>query len=295
MELRSRTSNFDLPSSGPKAKTQKMKKTICFTKTNSVAGGAWCGFGGGEGRRKPDLKVPTSKFKDGTSNPNFNVQCSPPPSSHNTTPHCLFLQFFPFFSLRQTSKPDFKVPTSKFEDVALKSRTSNISRKSLVGPILVWPTPTLAKPSFRQTHDHLAKPSLAKPSLANTKFQIKRSDGGRVRVRGGPRDPELGGLRTRRGSPEHRRAGPRRVGTRRVAPARWGPVRWATEGPKGWRPRVMGARRVGARNFALFFPLPPQFFFLSSLSWGSSRGILGLSCEAPAVPKLQPESPNVDI
>ena len=58
------------------------------------------------------------------------------------------------------------------------------------------------------------------------------------------------------------------------------------QGPEGW----------GAQNFALFFPLPPQF---SSLSWGSFRGILvgflkrrglemctfgvlGLSCASPA-------------
>ena len=77
---------------------------------------------------KPDFKIPTSKFKDGTSNPNFNVQCSfplspSPPSPPTLLPHCLFLQFFPslFFSFflnfcpRQTSKPDFKVPTSKME------------------------------------------------------------------------------------------------------------------------------------------------------------------------------------
>ena len=37
----------------------------------------------------------------------------------------------------------------------------------------------------------------------------------------------------------------------------------------------VGARRVGAQNFALFFlPLPATIFFLSSLSWGSLRGIL---------------------
>ena len=38
-------------------------------------------------------------------------------------------------------------------------------------------------------------------------------------------------------------------------------------GPEGW-----GPRRVGAQNFALFFPLPPQFSFFFSLFGGLRRG-----------------------
>ena len=48
--------------------------------------------------------------------------------------------------------------------------------------------------------------------------------------------------------------------------ARWGRVGWGTAGwgPAGWE----------AHKFALFFPSPGTFFFHSSLSWGSTRGIL---------------------
>ena len=82
--------------------------------------------------------------------------------------------------------------------------------------------------------------------------------------------------------------------------------------PKGWGPEGVGQRRGGAakgwgpegwgaQNFALFFPSPATIFTLSSLAWGSSRGIvvvfeapgprmctfgvLGLSCQTPAAPK----------
>ena len=96
---------------------------------------------------------------------------------------------------------------------------------------------------------------------------------------------------------------PRKVGPRRVGPGRVGPP------------------RVGGPKFRAFFPPPPAtIFFLSSLSWGSFRGILvgflkrrgpemctfgvlGLSCASPGGPvwccrrgfTRQPESPNVHI
>ena len=56
--------------------------------------------------------------------------------------------------------------------------------------------------------------------------------------------------------------------------ARVGPEGW---GPEGWEPnpRKGGAPKGGgAQNFAFFFPSPATIFFLSSLCWGSSRGIL---------------------
>ena len=75
-------------------------------------------------------------------------------------------------------------------------------------------------------------------------------------------------------------------------------------GPKGGgpKPSKSGApKRVEAQNFALFFPLPPQFSFFSpslvdpfvEFWWCLKRqgaqmctfGVLGLSCEAPAAPK----------
>ena len=72
------------------------------------------------------------------------------------------------------------------------------------------------------------------------------------------------------------------------APRGGGPEGWGPGGvgaPEGWGPRRVGARRgggpegwgpgeVGAQNFALFFPSPTGNFVLSSLSGGSSRGIL---------------------
>ena len=82
--------------------------------------------------------------------------------------------------------------------------------------------------------------------------------------------------------------------------------------PKGWGPEGWGAQ-----NFAFFFPSPATMFILSSLSWGSSRGILvaflnagALKCSRlefsgcrvkPRRPQSrrgftrQPESPNVHI
>ena len=43
------------------------------------------------------------------------------------------------------------------------------------------------------------------------------------------------------------------------APEVWGPE---GRGPEGLGPRRVRPRRVGAQNFALFFPLPPQFLIL---------------------------------
>ena len=56
-------------------------------------------------------------------------------------------------------------------------------------------------------------------------------------------------------------------------------------GPGGVRPGWLGTRRVGAegwraQNFALLFLSPARNFILSSLSGGSSRGIL-VVFEAP--------------
>ena len=76
-----------------------------------------------------------------------------------------------------------------------------------------------------------------------------------------------------------RRVGPRRVGQRKSGAPKGG-------APKGRGPRRVGAQKGGAQkggaqkgggaqNFALFFPLPPQNFFLSSSSLlDSFRGIL---------------------
>ena len=64
-----------------------------------------------------------------------------------------------------------------------------------------------------------------------------------------------------------------------------------------WGPEGVGAEGWGAQNFALFFPLPPEISFFSSLSGGflvefwclkrqdaqmCAFGVLWLSCEAPA-------------
>ena len=92
----------------------------------------------------------------------------------------------------------------------------------------------------------------------------------------------------------------------KVAPEGWGPRRVGA--PKGGGPkprrvghRKVGHRRVGGPKFRAFFPLPATIFFLSSLSWGSFRGILvgflkrrgpemctfgvlGLSCASPGSP-----------
>ena len=58
------------------------------------------------------------------------------------------------------------------------------------------------------------------------------------------------------------------MGPRRVGP-RSGPRRGGE--PEGWEPEGWGAQ-----NFALFFPLPPQNSFFSSLSWRSSPKPPGL-------------------
>ncbi len=98
------------------------------------------------------------------------------------------------------------------------------------------------------------------------------------------------------GSPNLEKVGPRRVGPHRVGPRRvaapkggapkgWGPERVGPRkggAPKGWGPpEKVGARRVepeprrvGAQNFALFFPFPATKFVLFFPLWGSSRGIL---------------------
>ena len=60
--------------------------------------------------------------------------------------------------------------------------------------------------------------------------------------------------------------GPRRVGPRRVGPEGWGPEGWGPE------PRKGGARRLGARKVGGLSPA--RNFILSSLSGGSSCGIL---------------------
>ena len=57
------------------------------------------------------------------------------------------------------------------------------------------------------------------------------------------------------------RGGARRVGARRVGPREgWG--------PEGWGFEQQQQRRVGAQNFALFFPCPAAKFVLFSLSGG---------------------------
>ena len=60
-----------------------------------------------------------------------------------------------------------------------------------------------------------------------------------------------------------REGGPNLV---KVEPRRVGPFRVGA--PKG------GGRRVWGPKFRAFFPSPTTIFFLSSLSWGSFRGIL---------------------
>ena len=85
--------------------------------------------------------------------------------------------------------------------------------------------------------------------------------------------------------------------------------------PKGGGPKGGGPKGGGAQNFALFFPLPPQNSFFSSLSGGllvefgwclkrrGAFGVLGLSCASPGGPvwwgrrgvTRQSESPNVHI
>ena len=101
-------------------------------------------------------------------------------------------------------------------------------------------------------------------------------------------------------------------------PERWGPEGWGPQGgapkggaPKGgaqgWGTEGWGPEGWGAQNFALFFSLPARIFFLSSLSWGSFRGILlvflkrrspemctfgvlGLSCASPGGPVWTPNT-----
>ena len=58
-----------------------------------------------------------------------------------------------------------------------------------------------------------------------------------------------------------------------------GPEGWGPEAPKSGAWRV-GPRRVGGIKFRAFFSSPTTIFFHSSLSWGSSRGIL-VVFEAP--------------
>ena len=55
-------------------------------------------------------------------------------------------------------------------------------------------------------------------------------------------------------------------------------------GPAGW----------GAQKCCAFFPSPTTIFFLSSLSWGSSRGILVVFLKA-GVSLDSPRTPNVHI
>ena len=90
------------------------------------------------------------------------------------------------------------------------------------------------------------------------------------------------------GEPEPRNMRPRRVGPERLGPEgdeprNMGPQRQAPncgtpqEGPLRW-----GPKGVGPQNFALFFHSPATIVFLSSLSWGSSRGILVVFLKAGA-------------
>ena len=66
--------------------------------------------------------------------------------------------------------------------------------------------------------------------------------------------------------PAFRRGGPRREGAQRGA----GPNLEKVGGPTGWENEGWGARRVGARNFALFVPSPaPIFAFFFSLRFFS--------------------------
>ena len=97
-------------------------------------------------------------------------------------------------------------------------------------------------------------------------------------------------------------------------PKRWGPQRVGGPTQKKWGPRRVGPRRVGAQNFALFFPSPAAKFVLFFPLWGFSRGILvvfkapgpemctfgvlGLSCASPGGPVwwaagVSPDSPRV--
>ena len=65
-------------------------------------------------------------------------------------------------------------------------------------------------------------------------------------------------------------------------PKLWGPEGWGPEGwgPEGWGPEGWGPERWGPKISRFFFPLPPQFFILFSLSFGLFRGIL-VVFEAP--------------
>ena len=76
-----------------------------------------------------------------------------------------------------------------------------------------------------------------------------------------------------------RRVGPEVWRPRRVEAPKGGPRRAVA--PKGGGPNLekvgpprVGSRTVGAQNFALFFPLPPNVFDYFSLSFGLFRGIL---------------------
>ena len=83
-----------------------------------------------------------------------------------------------------------------------------------------------------------------------------------------------------------------KVGVPRVGPPGWGP-----EGPEGWDPEGWGTRRVGARNFAFFFPCPAAKFVLFFPLCGSRGRVVfeapgrsnvhvwsSLSCASPGGP-----------
>ena len=81
--------------------------------------------------------------------------------------------------------------------------------------------------------------------------------------------------------PKGRLAKPRKSG----GPEGWAPEGWGakprkSEGPEGWGPKGWGPGGWGPKNSRFFFPLPPQFFFFFSLSFGFFRGIL-VVFEAP--------------
>ena len=149
----------------------------------------------------------------------------------------------------------------------------------------LWPTPTLAK-TLTNYGTKFGQTKFGQPH-----FSCKGGVGP-VRARGGPgRAPSREGAEGRA-----RMVGPK---PRNMRPEGWRPKRW---GPSGGASRV-GSLRLGpegweGQNFA-FFSLSRHnflsfFLFLGSF-WCLKRrgpemctfGVLGLSCEARAVPKLR--------
>ena len=88
-------------------------------------------------------------------------------------------------------------------------------------------------------------------------------------LRGGPR--KVGAQTWKGGSPKF--GAPKGGAPKGGA---WGPEGWGPEGwgPEGWGPEMVGPRRVGPKISRFFFPFPPQFFILFSISFGLFREIL---------------------